>query len=289
MNEASDFLALQRGGNTFQSLGSLIGRSGEGDVRLELNVHLFTPHGQESQHRIQQEAAAQFDRMSEASERELAAISYNLGCFALFQDDIFAAKIRFAEAVRLRPDYSEALHNLAVAHELMADFDEARAELNRALELDPENGLSRLNLALIYREEGDTEEALRLLREQVRAHPGNMGLLYHLCRTLLARRAAEDAREVRELIEESPGWERVTAIRECLGQALLQLGELAEAEQLFREILGEGPPRPFSRIGLIKVLSAQERFVEVLEQAKLAEAEAPSAEMQQIIEMIQAL
>ncbi len=289
MNDASDFLELQRGGNTFQALGSLIGRGGEGDARLELNVHLFTPHGQESEHRIQQETAAQFDRLNKAGEREQAGISYNLGCFALFQDDILAAKLRFAEAVRLRPDFPQALHNLAVAHELMADFDEARAELNRALELDPESGLSRLNLALIHREEGDTEEALRQLREQVRAHPGNMGLLYHLCRTLLARPTAEDAREVRELIEDSPGWERVTAIRECLAQALFQLRELAGAEQLFREILGEGRPRPFSRIGLIKALSAQERFAEVLEQAKLAEAEAPSAEMQKIIEMIQAL
>ncbi len=288
MSDSTEFLRLQRSANTLRALDALAGRGG-GDPLLELNGHLFAPRGAESLKRIQREQAALFSLLDGAEERAQGVIAFNLGCLALSQDDILSAKLRFSEAARLMPEDAAALHNLAVAQELMADFDLAQEALLRALELDPGSELSRLNLALIHREEGDTEEALRLLRDQAKAHPGNPGPLLHLCRTLLARGTEEDSQEIKQLLEDNAGWEQATEIRECLGRALLRLADFEGAAQLFREILAEGRPRPSARIGLIKALAAGEKLEELLEQAQLHESEFPSPEVADIIEQIKAL
>lgn len=290
MSESSKFLELQRNGNTLQALAALAEDGGGGaGSSAALNGHLFLPRGQESAEHIGMEQTAQLTLLSDAQQQEQAVICYNLGCFALFEDDILTAKLRFTEAVRLRPDYAPALHNLAIAHELMADFEEAREALLRALEADPENGLSRINLALIHQAEGNADEALEILRTQAVAHPGNPGPLYYLCRSLLARGGVEDAREIMERLAENTGWEQFTEIRECRGQALFLLRELEVAEQVFREILAEGRSRPFVRLTLLKVLAAREDFSALLEEAELYDAEAPSPEVQDIIEKIKAL
>jgi tetratricopeptide (TPR) repeat protein len=290
MNEPANFLDLQRNGSVLESLRVFDQAAYVSEDRgLALNAHLFAPLGEESGDRVQEEQIRHLSLLRDAPERERAIISYNLGCFALFQDDILNAKLRFAEAVRLRPDNAAALHNLAIAQDFMADFEEARQNLERALELEPGNGLVRINLALLYEEEGNREAALGMLRELLEASPANMGALFFLCRSLLSSGTREDAAEVRDLLERHGGWETYPQLRECRGHALLLLQEWEAAELAFRELLAEEDGRSSARLGLVKVLAARENFPALLEEAERYAAAEPSAQIQDIIEQIKAL
>ena len=62
---------------------------------------------------IQEEKARHLNLLSQAYGRERSLLLYNLGCFALYQEDILTAKLRFGEAARLRPDHLPTLINLA--------------------------------------------------------------------------------------------------------------------------------------------------------------------------------
>jgi len=290
MTDSAEFLDFQRNGDVLRSIRRLDGAAHEGPDRLRaLNAHLFAPRGEASNAFVEREYARHLELLEGAGERDRAVITYNLGCIALFQDDILTAKLRFTEAARLQPGHAAALHNLALAEELMADFDEARRHLQDALELDAGQRLSQVSLALLLSMLGERVEGLRLLRELHRADPGNVGVLYTLCRTLLAGNTVADATEVRSLLEQDGAWEDFPEIRECRGHALLLLEEWQEAEQAFRDVLSEQEARPFSRLGLVKALAEQEDYGALLAAAENYAALVPSAEIRDIIEQIKAL
>jgi tetratricopeptide (TPR) repeat protein len=94
------------------------------------------------------------------------------------------------QAVKAKPDLFEAQYNLGVAHEAMKHWAESIAAYTRATKLKPADANPRadqadaqLNLAVVLRRAGKTEEAIVPAREAVqlasdRPHPHlNLGLL----------------------------------------------------------------------------------------------------------------
>jgi Flp pilus assembly protein TadD len=60
--------------------------------------------------------------------------------------DFSAAAEHFAAAVRIRPEDADAHANLGTALAELGRFAEARAQLERALEINPAHALARENL-----------------------------------------------------------------------------------------------------------------------------------------------
>ncbi|MCZ6646139.1 MAG: tetratricopeptide repeat protein [SAR324 cluster bacterium] len=239
--------------------------------------------------RIQEEKARHLNLLSQADGRERALLLYNLGCFALYQEDILTAKLRFGEAARLQPNHLPTLINLACAHELMADFDDAAAELERALMLDPASPLARLNRALLRNSMGETGEGIQALRILAAENEENPGIALHYCRALLSQPSAENGTEARELIERHPELMEHKELKECLAFACYRSGELEAAGQLFSELLAENESRLFPRMGLIKVLVAQDRFEEALPHLERYQEHAPSSEVDEVIAKVRGM
>ena len=285
MSIEGEFKNLLECGNTLEA-ASLAGEHADdgGGSTLALNALLYNPGRGDPEDCIQQEKARLLELLANAPESERAALLYNLGCIALYNDDILAAKLRFREAGRLRPWHHPSLHNLAYAHELMADYDEAQAELERALNANPGCALTLINMAAISFVTGQVERGLDILRELAQKDPDNIGVALQLCRGLLEHGGAEEAEEARALLNEHPEWDRHPQLKACRAYACYLAAAWGEAEAVFREMVEANPEDEFARMGLIKTLAAQEKFEELPEQLEQYKALNPPQSVDHVIE-----
>ena len=284
MGENERVLDFISKGNTLEGLNLLFGHAGGGgDPLLSLNSALYSPTGRDFAEQVRQAEEAHLERLQTRNDRERGLLLYNLGCFALYRDDIQTAKFRFGEALRLRPEMVQARHNFGYARELMTEIEEAEAEYRRVLEARPDYALSRINLGQILIQEGQREEGLEELRQVVAGQPENIGAALYFCRAILSGGEPEAAREALELLRGRPEWLRYPNLKECLGFAHYLLGEQERAEEIFREMLEENDAHLFPRLGLIKILAAREAHAELFTHVKRYQELSPSPEVADLI------
>ena len=147
----------------------------------------------------------------------------------------------------LAPDALSIMGRLLVAG---GRLDEAMVILRRAIELDPANVETLVWLSRAHEMAGDFEASDRTARAACVDRPG-----YWLVHD---RKAVVDFRRGR-FADAAAGWKRVLALTPDnthalvnLGFALLELGDLDESEQSFREAAGRSPTaRAFEGLGLV--------------------------------------
>ncbi len=267
-------LALICRGNTLEALADAAGAT-DGGARLAINRAMYGPTTAEGQALIQREEANHRDALGSADDAERALMLYNLGCFALAQDDVLEARLRFSEVLELQPDHPMARHNLAYAHELLAETEDARAQYNAVLAQNPDCALSCLNLAQLDLAEGDYEQGLAALEGLHVEQPENMGLLLYLCRGLLMRATSEDLERVVALTAAGDAG-RYLDLSECRAYALYLLGDLEQAEAAFRQLLEDGADNAFALAGIVKVLGQRGDFKAALPYVERYAAQNPS-------------
>ncbi len=110
----------------------------------------------------------------------------NLGAALEAREDWDAAKRHYEEALRLQPDWPEALYNYGVLMGKTGNPDAAIAFYRRTLRIRPEHVDAHYNLGIIYDEQGRTaaaireyEAALRLAPNYVAAHNNLAVALYY--------------------------------------------------------------------------------------------------------------
>jgi tetratricopeptide (TPR) repeat protein len=269
-------LELISKGDTLQTLHLLFADGAPGGARLELNRALYGPASEAHDARLRAADQQHRTRVGSLSGPEHVTALYNLGCFALSQDDVMEARVRFAEALELDPQHLMARHNLAYAHELLAETDDARREYQAVLAQNPDCVLTRLNLAQLALAEGDYEGGLAHLDALHRQDPGNMGLLLYLCRGLLLRGSPPDLERVLALLQEARDTERYVDLQECRAYAQYLLGDLEAAETAFRQLLEASPDNLFALTGMLKVLGQHGRPEDVRPYAERYQALHPS-------------
>jgi tetratricopeptide (TPR) repeat protein len=282
------FAAIGRG-DSLTGLDLLFAVPGAGDdPRIALNRTLYAPARTDGS-AIEEEIEREIGWLNTPDPAQRAIALYNLGCFALFQDDVFEARLRFEDVLELQPDHRPARHNLGFAHELMAEYEAAKAEYRRVLEQEPGFTLSRLSLGQLLLLEGDVEQGLHELRALLASDPGNMGAVLYLCRALLGRGGAAEVQEVRTLLDGRPAWRRFPDLRECHAYAAFLQGDLRGAEQEFRDLLAEDDRNLFARVGLIKALAAREAYEELRGHAERYHALSASPESKRLVDTLRAL
>ncbi|HEX7926561.1 MAG TPA: tetratricopeptide repeat protein, partial [bacterium] len=133
------------------------------DRLARLNRCLYGPPGGDDA-LIEDEQERLLERLPKATGSTQATLLYNLGCIALYNDDIQDARQRFAEVLKLDGANRFARHNLAYANELLAEYDQAKTQYNAVVAQDPGMVLSRMNLALLRLQLGEVDLALDDLR-----------------------------------------------------------------------------------------------------------------------------
>ncbi len=79
------------------------------------------------------------------SRPEFVEARVQLGEWLLMQEDMAGARAQIMEALRLNPNHAAAHHSLGLVLEATGEAGEAQGAFQRALELEPENGLYQLS------------------------------------------------------------------------------------------------------------------------------------------------
>lgn len=130
-------------------------------------------------------------------------------------------------AVQLRPDSSSAHNSLGLALRDLKQFDEALEHFHRAVELTPDFAPARTNLGQMLLDLGRPQEGLSHCQEAVRLQPDSAALHHNLGNVWRALRQFVDARAAYlEALRLDPDLARSHA---HLGLVLQQEGELDDA------------------------------------------------------------
>jgi len=277
------FLELLAAGNTLEGQRLLQSDSSENERRWNLNRTMYGPSTEEGLESVREAESAHLERLTGEEGQIRANTLYNLGCFSLMQDDILAARMRFSEAVKLDPGNLMSRHNLAYAHELLAEFEEAKSEYEAILAINPSLGMTRLNLALVRLQESDVDSAIEDLEQLNAQDPSNLGLLLYLVRALLYRRGENDTDRVLTLLDLAPNAGQYPPLQECRAFALFLKEDMEAAEPILQALHEANPEDLFARMGLVKILGAHGNFSDLTEALEAYNSRDPSERIDAIL------
>jgi protein O-mannosyl-transferase len=150
-------------------------------------------------------------------------VQYNLAHALGKQGDLNGAAARFQEALRLKPDFADALINIGVTLNQQGKFGEASGYLMRVLEVNPVSGKAHLELGIALAQTGKSDESLQQFYKALDLAPEdavvrtNLGLL--LARQQKLQEAGEQLTEAIRLNPNSP------EAHNNLGLVMLMRGE----------------------------------------------------------------
>lgn len=157
-----------------------MGRLRDGFLNAPLTAVLHPASSPAQAAATEQKAAA--DAAPPVKEEELTAQQwFERGVNAVDLDE----QLRFySEAIRLKPDYIEALNNRGIAHGDKGDFESAIKDFNEAIRLSPDDAVVFNNRGNTRGDMGDNEGALKDYAEAIRLRPNYASAFNHRGDTL---------------------------------------------------------------------------------------------------------
>jgi Flp pilus assembly protein TadD len=198
----------------------------------------------------------------------------NLGALLMDEGRVEEAIAEAQEAVRINPENSEAHGNLGNAYLQQGRYAEAAAEYRAAILIRP--GFTNFHNYLGYAlfQQGLVMEATAEYREALRCDPENAEAHANLANALLKQGLAGEAiPEYREALRLNP---RNAPARGNLGTILLQQGRVADAIAEFREASRSDPAAPWAHNNLALALFGQGDGAEGIAEARRALALQPA-------------
>ncbi|MGB9624875.1 MAG: tetratricopeptide repeat protein, partial [Phycisphaerae bacterium] len=193
----------------------------------------------------------------------------NLGIALAREGRTDEADEHLREALRLRPEYPEALTALGNILAARGDLDGAIARHADALRLNPSLAEARINLGIALARKGDLSRAAAHLGEAVRRRPHSALAHANLALVLMKLGRAEEA---------VAHWERAVSLDSMhpdwqahLADALLALGRTEQAIRQYRAVLAVRPDSPGVCNNLAWVLATRGRPSDAAEAVQLAQ------------------
>ena len=201
-------------------------------------------------------------------EHALAVTSNNafaeqvLGMTLMREHQFEKAAMHLAEAVRIKPDYVEALNNLGLVMVVQGRIDEAILRCRQAIAAKPDIPESHANLAFVLVLKGKQDEAISEFRTAIRLNPGFSRARIELAKTLARRGRYEEAKaQWKELLLGEP--DNVEAHLD-LGLLLAAEKDNAGALVHLKAAVRLYPASAEAQFQLANLLSRQGQFAEAL-------------------------
>jgi len=175
---------------------------------------------------------------------------------------------QFQAALRIDPDSPGILSNFGNVLFQQGRTDEAVAEYRKALKMNPDSAGAHNNLGNALAKEGRMVEAIGEYREALRLHPGDAETHFNLGNVLAAQGRMEEAiAEFRAALEINPG---DAGVHSNLGNALFRQGRTDEAIAQYREALRYNPAGAGIHYNLGKALVQRGQTEEAISQFRAA-------------------
>jgi tetratricopeptide (TPR) repeat protein len=194
-----------------------------------------------------------------------------LGALCQARGDLAAALTSLEQALRLRPEYPEALHHQGIVFIKQKRFAEAMSCFQRALQLEPRNVEIQTNLALVLAHQGQHAEAVSRLQAALAVQPDYARAQTQL-QTIQAQQAAAEGSaylERKQFAEAADRFRQVLRLRpesaeahRDLGRALACQGQLDEAIASYQQALRLRPDFAEAHHHVGVLLRQQKRFTE---------------------------
>ncbi|HTS17370.1 MAG TPA: tetratricopeptide repeat protein [Verrucomicrobiae bacterium] len=191
----------------------------------------------------------------------------NLGTAYAIRGEADGASTEFSEAIRLKPDFTEARANRAKLLVVTGRPREAIAEYEALLRIAPDVADTHSDLGIVLASLGEFDLAIEHYQRALQINPGLSDVHYDLAVALMAKGRIEDAiAEYRKVVRMKP--DPVTYGN--LAIALLQVGKVAEAAQQYELALALQPNDPELHHNFANILARQGQVREARAQYELA-------------------
>jgi tetratricopeptide (TPR) repeat protein len=134
-------------------------------------------------------------------------IDFLMGVNSFFLGDYAAAVEKWFALSKTNPS-AEVYNNIGISLIRKNEIEDAVWYLNKAVELDPQNGDFRYNLAACYSQKEAPDDAVQHFREAIQFHPNDYQALYWLGRTLEKQGKPESKQVLAFYLERLPGDQR---------------------------------------------------------------------------------
>lgn len=172
----------------------------------------------------------------------------------------------YRQVLMMAPGHAVALFNLGRLELLQGDLERAEGTLRDLIARQPDHWQAHNNLGLVLLERRQPTAALAPLRQALRLHPGDPGIIYNLGR---ARAAQGDMKRALALFDEAlqawgPGDLAAVPLHFARGDALFHLKRFEEAAASYEAALALDPQHGGARLNLGAALANLGRNQEAL-------------------------
>ena len=174
----------------------------------------------------------------------------------------------YEEAVRLKPDYIEAQHNLGIMLTGSGRWQEAIEHLKQALQLNPEDSVAHNHLGIALAETGRPQEAIEHYKKAVQLKPDYFEACNNLGIALaMADRPQEAVDYFRQVLRLKSDYSEA---HYNLGNVLFQIGRPEEAIEQYRQALRINPDYADAHANLATILARTDRLQDAAEHYRQA-------------------
>jgi serine/threonine-protein kinase len=196
---------------------------------------------------------------------ELAEAHASLGLISLYEFDWTTAERELKRAIELRAGYVTAHHWYAILLASVGRLGEARAEAERAVQIDPASAVVNHILGVVFFESRDPERAIAAFRKTLELNPD-----FAPAREILACTYASTGRKAEALAEMDQVRASATEHLAMRAWVLGVAGDLEASRKLVRELeersdLGRGHPAALA--SLYAMLGDKDRAFALLDRA----------------------
>ena len=179
---------------------------------------------------------------------------FNLGVTLAEQGQYASAAAAYEAALRIKPDYLDALGNLGMVFAQQGRVDDAIACWRRTAQIKPESIEAHNNLGAAYAQQGKYEQAAREFSVVLQLKPEDADAHANLGTVFINQGQLEKAIEqFRAALVANP---HLIPVRLNLGTALARLQKVPEAVEQFQQVLREDPNNQVARSALEQLRNA---------------------------------